>query len=120
MMQDFRNLMVWRKGHQLALNIYGLTGEFPKDERYGLTAQLRKAAVSIVANIAEGCGRRSSAEMARFLDIAFGSACEVERLLVLSFDLGFLSGSWHAGVIPQVVEVKKMLASLGRKLTSDS
>ena len=77
-MQDFRKLAVWRKAHELTLAVYASTARFPRDEIYGLTSQLRLPASSVPANIAEGCGRGSNADLARFLQIALGSASEVE------------------------------------------
>jgi four helix bundle protein len=76
--RDFRKLQVWQKSHQLALDIYRLTIDFPKSEQFGLTRQMRRAAVSIPANIAEGCGRETEREFQRFLHIAAGSANELE------------------------------------------
>ncbi|MHB2017325.1 MAG: four helix bundle protein [Candidatus Xenobia bacterium] len=73
-MRDFRSLKVWQKSHQLTLAVYSATKGFPKDELYGLTSQVRRAAASIAANIAEGCRRNGSAELARFCHIAMGSA----------------------------------------------
>lgn len=90
-MKDFRNLKVWEKSHQLALAVYKATSTFPRHELYGLTSQIRRACASIPANIAEGCGRSGDAELARFLQIAMGSASELEYHLLLARDLGFLS-----------------------------
>ncbi|MEP7292950.1 MAG: four helix bundle protein, partial [Chloroflexota bacterium] len=89
-MQDFKKLQVWMKAHVFTLALYRATSAFPKEEVYGLTSQMRRAAVSIPANIAEGCGRSSNAELARFLHISMGSASEVEYYLVLAHDLEFL------------------------------
>jgi four helix bundle protein len=90
-MKDFRSLMVWEKAHLLVLDIYRHLPSFPKEERYGLVDQIRRAAVSIPANIAEGCGRGSDTNIARILQIAMGSASELDYELLLSKDLGFLS-----------------------------
>jgi four helix bundle protein len=118
MLQDFRNLKVWEKGHQLALAIYTVTTKFPKHEMYGLTSQLRRAAGSIPANIAEGCGRSGKAELARFLDISLGSASEVEYHLILAHDLGFLDEKDYRAINTQAVELKRMLTSFILKLRS--
>jgi four helix bundle protein len=85
-MRDFRELKVWHKAHQLTLAVYSATKTFPRDELYGLTSQIRRAAVSIGANIAEGAGKNSPAEFGRFLQIALGSASELEYHLLLSGD----------------------------------
>jgi len=90
-MEDFKDLKVWVKAHQLTLRIYQTTRKFPRDEIYGLTSQTRRASASIGANIAEGCGRRSDPEMKRFVQIARGSASELEYHLLLARDLQFLT-----------------------------
>jgi|SRR5579864_4154096 len=87
-MKDFRDLKVWEKAHQLTLAIYRLTATFPREERFGLTSQVRRCSASIGANIAEGCGKRGNAEFQRFLQIASGSASELDYHLLLSHDLG--------------------------------
>ncbi len=89
--KDFRNLKVWEKSHRLTLQMYKITRSFPKEELYGLTSQIRRASVSVPTNIAEGCGRGSDADFKRFLQIAFGSASEVEYLLLLSTDLQYVN-----------------------------
>jgi four helix bundle protein len=118
--QDFRNLDVWRKSHAVALAVYRATADFPKAEQYGLTSQLRRAATSVPTNIAEGCGRGSDADFARFLTISLGSASEVEYLLLLTADLGLLSEEEPGTLTNSVIEVKRMLAALIRKLKADS
>ncbi len=89
-MQDFHTLKVWEKAHQLTLDVYHATVAFPKEEIYGLTSQIRRASSSIAANIAEGCGRGSNAEFRQFLQVAMGSACELEYHLLLARDLHYL------------------------------
>jgi four helix bundle protein len=115
-MQDFRNLKVWEKAHQLTLRVYDATARYPDVERYGLTGQTRRAGASIPANIAEGCGRTGDAELVRFLRIAMGSASELEYHLLLARDLSFLDGDTYESLIADVVEVKRMLAALTVKL----
>ena len=83
-MRDFRELKVWEKSHRLVLDVYGATGGFPREESYGLTAQLRRCSVSIPANIAEGCGRSGDAELGRFMLISMGSASELDYHLLLA------------------------------------
>ena len=111
-MKDFRQLAVWGKAHAMTLMLYKMTTEFPKDELFGLTAQIRRCAASIPANIAEGCGRRSDGEFVRFLQIKRGSAAEVEYHLLLVRDLRFLSDHEHKELERKLVEVQRMLTSL--------
>lgn len=115
-MEDFKDLRVWAKAHELTLTVYQRTRSFPKEEMYGLTSQLRRASASIGANIAEGCGRRSDAEMKRFVQIARGSANEVEYHLLLAKDLGFLSADEHKDLEAKVLEIQRMLTSLVQSL----
>ncbi len=115
-MEDFKDLKVWMKAHEMTLSVYHCTRSFPKEEMYGLTSQLRRSASSIGANIAEGCGRRSDAEMKRFCQIARGSASEVEYHLLLARDLQFLSISEFKNLEEKVHEVQRMLASLVQRL----
>lgn len=111
-MKDFRSLLVWEKSHQLTLAIHKVTNSFPKEELYGLTSQIRRASSSIAINIAEGCGRGSDADFARFLQISFGSASETEYLLILCFELGYITSDVYERKIFLIQEVKKMLAKL--------
>jgi len=111
-MEDFKDLKVWVKAHALTLNVYQRTRSFPKEETYGLTSQMRCSAASVGANIAEGCGRRSDGEMRRFLQIARGSASELEYHLLLAKDLQFLRAADFADLEAKVLEVQRMLASL--------
>ncbi len=115
-MQDFRDLKVWRSGHQLTLAIYKATASFPDSERYGLTSQMRRSAVSIGANIAEGCCRDTGPDFARFLQMAMGSASEVEYHLLLARDLNLMPKESSQCLIAQVTDVKRMLASLTPKV----
>lgn len=118
-MKDFRDLQVWHKAHQLTLAVYRLTATFPREERYGLTTQLRRSSSSIAANLAEGCGRNGDAELARFCSIAMGSASELEYHLLLAKDLKLLAATDHTALIDQTTEVKRMLTGLHQKLTAD-
>jgi four helix bundle protein len=115
-MEDFKNLKVWTKAHELTLAVYRQTRVFPKEEIYGLTSQLRRAAASIGANIAEGCGRRSDGEMKRFLQIARGSASELEYHFLLARDLQLLDNAEFKNLEGKVLEVQRMLASLVQRL----
>jgi four helix bundle protein len=118
-MKNFRDLKVWEKSHRHTLDVYRITKTFPAEERYGVISQLRRAAVSIPTNIAEGCGRKSEPDFSRFLEIAFSSACEVEYLLLLSKDLGYLPQARAYQIEDNLVEIKRMLSSLMQKLTAD-
>ncbi len=119
-MRGFRELKVWQKAHHLTLAVYKVTSEFPRDELYGLTSQIRRSAASVPANIAEGCGRRGEAELARFLQIAMGSASELEYHFLLARDLGFLNPSDYENLADEVTQVKRMLASFIARLKADS
>lgn len=118
-MKNFRDLLVWEKAHRLTLSAYKLTATFPKEERYGLTSQIRRCAVSIGTNIAEGCGKRGNGEFQRFLNIATGSASELEYEFLLARDLGFVRAEEYSELEHQVTEVKRMLAALIRKVDTD-
>jgi four helix bundle protein len=115
-MQDFRRLEVWQLAHELTLGVYRVTKTFPADERFGLTSQLRRACTSIEANLAEGCGRGSDSDFSRFVQMAMGSASEVECHLLLSRDLSCLDEVVHQALEEQTQRVKRMLASLLKSL----
>ncbi len=118
-MQDFRQLKVWVRAHELTLGVYRATNHFPKSELYGLVSQMRASSSSIATNIAEGCGRGSDAEMRRFLQIAMGSASELEYQILLAHDLTFLNPGDHQRLVSLVTESKRMLAALIKKLKAD-
>lgn len=118
-MKDFRQLKVWERSHQLALAIYKVTKEFPKEELYGLTSQIRRSSMSIPTNIAEGCGRNTDADFARFIQMAAGSASETEYQLLLSHDLGFLNSDQYDTLNTDITEIKRMLTSLLKTLRAD-
>ena len=115
-MKDFKELKVWVKAHALTLAIYKSTCAFPKEELYGLTSQLRRAAASIAANLAEGCGRRSDGELNRFVQIGRGSASELEYHLLLARDLNLLSLPEFKKLDAQVNEVQRMLTALAKSM----
>jgi len=120
MMKDFRDLKVWEKSHDFVLRVYEHSRVFPKEELYGLTSQMRRASSSIPMNIAEGCGRGSDADFARFLQIAMGSSSEVDYQLLLSRDLGFLADANYTPLATKIAEVKRMLTGLMQKLRTNS
>jgi four helix bundle protein len=111
-MQNYKDLKVWEKAHHFTLKVYKFTKPFPKEELYGLTNQLRRAALSIPANIAEGCGKNTQLEFAHFLNIALGSTNESEYYLILSKDLNYLDQENYNLLFAMVNEVKSMLISL--------
>ena len=119
-MQDFKNLQVWQKSHALTLKVYRLTQGFPAEERFGLTSQLRRASVSVESNLAEGSSRGSDVDFRRFVQMALGSASEVECQLLLARDLGFLPAADHLVVEQEIQQIKRMLIRLLQKLTSQS
>lgn len=119
-MQRFTDLKVWQRGHALALAIYRLSAAFPSDERFGLVAQLRRAMVSVPTTIAEGSRRRSAKDYAHFLNIAEASLAEVEYLLMLSRDLGYLDESTATKDINEATEISRMLYALRCKVEADN
>jgi four helix bundle protein len=119
-MKDFRDLKVWRRSHNLTLRIYKVTSNFPREELYGLTSQIRRSSSSIPTNIAEGCGRSRDTELARFVEIAIGSASELEYQLLLGSDLNLISRADGESLMMGAVEIKKMLISLYKRLKASS
>ena len=118
-MKDFHSLKVWEKAHGLTLAIYKSTEQFPKQELYSLTNQVQRAAVSVPANIAEGCGKDSDAELKRYFSIAMGSASELEYLLLLAHDLGYLRTETYQIIQNDLVETRKMLNAFIQKLKAN-
>ncbi|MBX3009243.1 MAG: four helix bundle protein [Melioribacteraceae bacterium] len=108
-MRDFKKLKILERGHKFTLKIYKITSLFPQEERYGVTSQLRRAAASIPTNIAEGCGKHTEKDFARYISIAAGSTSEAEYLLILSKDLKYLDDSLSNEMINEITEIKKML-----------
>ena len=119
-MQSFKNLKVWEKAHTLTLEVYQSSKTFPREEIYGLTSQMRRASASIGANIAEGSCRRGDVDFARFLQMAAGSASELEYHLLLARDLKLLQAPDFERLSSRAVEVKRMLASLMQRLRAES
>lgn len=115
-MKDFRELKVWQRSHQLVLQIYKITREFPKEELFGLTSQMRRASCSIPANIAEGCGRDGDAELKRFVNIALGSACELDYHLLLAAELDYLKPEAARALAAEILELRRMLGRFVQKL----
>lgn len=115
---DFKDLVVWRKAHQLAINIYKTTENFPKSEQFGLTNQVRRASVSVASNIAEGFGRRTTADRVHFYDMARGSLHETQAQLLIAKDVGFLSEGLYTGLDEMGTECHKLLTGLINKTKS--
>ena len=111
-MRDHRKLRAFELADELALAVYGATRGFPKDEQFGLTSQMRRAAVSIASNIVEGCARHTTSEYLRFLDMAYGSACELQYQLSLSERLGYLEDAAHQPVLRSAQETARVLNGL--------
>ena len=115
-MRDFRQLKVWHKAHELALEVFKATQLFPREETYGLACQLRLAVTSIPSNIAEGTGRGSKSELKQFMVIASGSVCEVDYQVLLACELGYISEEVRLRLQEQITEVKKMLMTYIRRI----
>lgn len=118
-MKDFGRLKVWERAHALTLDIYKLTARFPREELYGLTSQLRRCSASLGANIAEGCGKEGNREFFRFLQIASGSASELEYHLLLAQDLNYIGEEDYRRLEKQLLEFRRMLTALLQKVKAD-
>jgi len=112
MLRNYKELKVWQKAYQLCLKIYQATKIFPKEERYGLTSQIRRSVVSVPSNIAEGYGRGTTQEYIRFLYMAYGSNCELETQALLACDLGYIKEDQRQRFVEDIKEVERMLKAL--------
>jgi len=112
MLKNYKDLKVWSKSYQLCIDIYNQTKDFPKDEKYGLVSQIRRSAVSIPSNIAEGYGRKTTPDYLRFLYIAYGSICELETQILLSGDLSYMSMNSLKLLLISIAEIERMLMAL--------
>ncbi len=119
-MRDFKKIQVWEKAHQLTLQLYKITASFPKEELYGLTSQIRRAASSIPTNIAEGAGRDTQAELARFIHIASGSASELEYHVLLARELEYIDSQAYSELQAAIVEIKRMLHGFERTVQANT
>ena len=115
-MQDFQKLKVWEKSHALAMEVYRLSEAFPRRDGVALTTQLRRAALSIPTNIAEGAGKFSESEFSRFLEIALGSAAETHYHLLVARDIGILETAQYDALAAQIAEVRRMLSGLIKRV----
>ena len=112
MLKNYKELKVWQRSYQLCLKIYKVTKIFPKEERYGLTSQIRRSAVSIPSNIAEGYGRKTTADYIRYLYISYGSVCELETQILLSMDLGYIDSAIIEKIKDEIQQIERMLKGL--------
>jgi four helix bundle protein len=119
MLKNYKELKVWQKAYKLCLEVYSATSKFPKEERFGLMSQIRRAVVSVVSNIAEGYGRKTTTEYIRSLYIAYGSNCELETQMLLSGDLGYIESVRLKGTIKKIQEIERMLKALMKSLESN-
>ena len=117
---NFRNIIAWQKGRKLVVDVYTLTNKFPQSEIYSLTSQIKKAVVSITSNIAEGSGRGSDIDFSRFLDMAMGSAKEVESQLINAIDLGFVSENEIEHIKKDLIDVQNLIYGLQKSLKKNS
>ena len=117
-MQDYHKLNVWQKAHALALDVHRVAGTFPRVDGVALTSQLRRSALSIAANIAEGAGKSGNAEFRRFLHMALGSAAETDYHLLAARDLGLLEAATYDDLASRTIEVRRMLGGLIKKVTA--
>lgn len=115
-MKDYKKLKVWHKAHENVLEVYRITKNYPREEQFGLTSQLRRASISVSNNIVEGCGKYTDKDFVNFLQIALGSCQESEYLLMLSYQLEYLKKSDYDKINEQVGEAKAMLISLIKKI----
>lgn len=115
-MSDYRQLRVWQQSHELTLAVYAATRKFPKEELYALANQMRRASYSIPNNLAEGCVQISPAEFGRYVQIATGSASELDYQLLLARELGYLDQPTYVSLRLKLTSVRKMLAALRQRL----
>jgi four helix bundle protein len=115
-LKNYKELNVWQKSYELCLKIYQITAKFPNEERYGLTSQIRRSAVSIPSNIAEGCGRKTTLDYIRMHYISYGSVCELETQILLTGDLGFIDKGELDTAKKDIAEIEKMLKALIKSL----
>lgn len=118
MKHNYKKLLVWQKAMNLVVNTYQLLDKFPKEEMYQLNSQIKRAAVSIPSNIAEGSGRKTEKEFSYFLFVAHGSACELDTEVNLSMRLGYISEENYESISQEIEEVKLMILSFERKINS--
>ena len=116
MLKNYKELKAWQKSYQLCLEIYRITSNFPKEERYGLTSQIRRSAVSIPSNIAEGYGRKTTMDYIRMLYISYGSVCELETQILLAGDLDLIEQGELGALKKDIAEIERILKALIKSL----
>jgi four helix bundle protein len=116
MLKNYKDLKVWQKSYELCLEIYRITAKFPKEERYGLTSQIRRSVVSIPSNIAEGYGRKTTTDYIRMLYISYGSVCELETQTLLAGDLDLIEKGELSTLKKDIPEIERMLKALIKSL----
>jgi len=116
MLKRFKELKVWQKSYELCLEIYRITAKFSKEERYGLTSQIRRSVVSIPSNIAEGYGRKTTMDYIRMLYISYGSVCELETQTLLAGDLDFIEKDELGTLNKDIAEIERMLKAMIKSL----
>lgn len=116
MLKNHKDLKAWQKSYKLCLEIYRITSTFPTQEKFGLTSQIRRAAVSVPSNIAEGYNRKTTPEYIRFLYISYGSNCELETQILISEDLGYIENSVFDGLKKRIQEIERILKALIKSL----
>ncbi len=117
-MRNYKKFEIWRRSHALVLSVYRVASEFPSGERYGIVSQMRRAAVSVPTNIAEGSGRPSTADFARFLGIALGSLSEVDYYVVMVEDLGYIDDATARDLDTQIADLRRMMSRFRSTVTS--
>jgi len=118
-LKNYKELQVWQKAYQLCLEVYRVTKGFPKDEMYGLISQIRRAAVSVPSNIAEGYGRKTTREYVHSLYVAYGSICELETQILISHDLDYIESDIFDKLQEEIGDVERMLKGLIKSLSKD-
>lgn len=119
-MHNFRELKIWKLGIEISKSIFQITRDFPREERYSLTSQLTRCAISIPSNIAEGCGRKSNKELNQFLSISLGSSFELETQIILAHEFGYIDKIIFDGILMQINEIQKMIVGLQKSLNIPS
>lgn len=116
MIRNFKSLKIWHRSRAFVKTIYQITKEFPKEELFGLTSQIKRATVSVPSNIAEGCGKGTEKDLNRFLDNAVGSSCEIETQLYLAYDLEFINQRVMESTTDEIQQIRRMIIAYQKTL----